>query len=429
MSARLATANGGPRFGLLLAWAAIDAAVAVYLTVYGANVVSAALLALGLVAFARAALTADRSGVGIGGLAAVLLVGHLAIAAIQAYRAESPPPPEAFRLIPVIALLVVAVSWLRSRAVAPWALAAVIVAGLAYRAAIIALDIWPSFDVPLLQEAAGRAILGLSDPYLITLGPTPFPYLPVAALAAAAGEVLGDARWAGWLGDAATVAGIVLFARRAGADARLGLVLAALWAWWSGGLYVTWQGFPEPVLIGLATLGAAALAGPRPRMRGAGLLIGLAVATKQFGLGLVPFLPWTVRSWRSALVTGAVTIAVVVLPFALWHPDRFLEGAVLFHLREPGRPFALNLLNWPTFSLDPPLVLVVVAALAFGWACRLRQRSPMTAWLAGSAGLLLFAFELNRIAFVNYYAIPLALILLLVLAIDGEERSPARAPA
>lgn len=425
MSARLATANGGPRFGLLLAWAAIDAAVAIYLTVYGANVVSSALLALGLVAFARAALTADRSGVEVGGLATLLLAGHLIIATVGPYRAEAPAPPDALRVIPVLALLVVAMSWIRTRTVLPWALASVILAGLAYRAAIITFDIWPSFDVPLLQAAAGRAVLTFSDPYLVSIGPTPFPYLPVAALAAAAGELIGDARWAGWLGDAATLSGIVLFARRAGAHPRLGLVLAALWAWWSGGFFVTWQGFPEPVLIGLMTLGAAAMAGPRPRSRVAGVLLGLAVATKQFGLGLVPFLPWTARSWRSVLVAGAATVAVVIVPFALWHPDRFLEGAVLFHLREPGRPFALNLLNWPTFSLDVPIVLVLPAALVFGWICRRRQGSAMTSWLAGSAGLLILAFELNRIAFVNYYAIPLALILLLILAIDGEQRVPA----
>lgn len=421
------TARGGPRFGLLLAWAAIDAAVAIYLTVYGANVVSAALLVLGLVAFARAALATDASGIDIGGPATILLVGHLIVAAIGPYRAEAPAPPEAFRLLPILALAACAAGWAagrpRSMSIPAWTIVSVIAAGLVYRAAIIAWDAPPSFDVPLLQTAAGRAILALSDPYLVSIGSTPFPYLPGAALAAAAGEFVGDARWASWLGDAATAGGLALFARRSGADPRLGLVLAALWTWWSGGSFVTWQGFPEPVLIGSMTLGAAGLAGPRPRRRLAGFLLGLAVATKQFGLGLVPFLPWTTRSWRTTLVAVAVTVVAVIVPFALWHPERFVEGAVLFHLREPGRAFALNLVNWPPLRIEVPVVVAAAAAIAFGWVCRSRRQSAMTAWLAGSAGLLLLAFGLNPIAFVNYYAIPLALILLLVLAIDGERRS------
>jgi hypothetical protein len=61
-------------------------------------------------------------------------------------------------------------------------------------------------------------------------------------------------------------------------------------------------------------------------------------------------------------------------------------------------------------------VLVFVVSLAFGWVCQRRQDSPVGAWLAGSVGLFLVAFALNRIAFVNYFAIPMALMLFLILA-------------
>ena len=202
--------------------------------------------------------------------------------------------------------------------------------------------------------------------------------------------------------------------------------MAAVWVWWAAGLYIVWQGFPEPVLIGFAALAAAALAGEAPRTVLAGVLVGLAAATKQFGLGLIPFLPLGRGGWK-AVVAAGVTWLVVVVPFALWHPDRFFEGALFSLVREPARDYAFNVLNWPGLSIDPPLVLVFVISLAFGWLCQRRQDSPVGAWLAGSVGLFLVAFALNRIAFVNYFAIPMALMLFLILAYAA--RRPAEAEA
>ena len=140
------------------------------------------------------------------------------------------------------------------------------------------------------------------------------------------------------------------------ASPRLGLALAAMAAWWSGGFYVTWQDFTEPILIGFLVLGAAELAAPTSRWLSGGILLGLAAATKQFGLGLLPFLPLQTRSGRRALAAAIVTWLVAVVPFALWHAPEFAEGAFLSHIREPGRVYALNLLNWPGMHLEVPLL-------------------------------------------------------------------------
>ena len=83
---------------------------------------------------------------------------------------------------------------------------------------------------------------------------------------------------------------------------------------------------------------------------------------------------------------------------------------------------AFNVLNWPGVSIDSPLVLVFAMSLAFGWLCQWRQGSRVDAWLAGSIGMFLVAFAFYRIAFVNYFAIPMALMLFLILA---DARPPA----
>ena len=302
------------------------------------------------------------------------------------------------------------------------ALAVAVAIGMLFRAVILLTDAPPFFDVFYIQEAAGDALLKGIDPYLTQVWVNGYLYLPLAAISAAAGELFGDARWAGIAGDLMVVVALPLFAHRIGASVRTGLALAAVWVWWAAGLYIIWQGFPEPVLIGFASLAAAALAGEAPRTVLAGVLVGLAAATKQFGLGLIPFLPLGRGGWK-AVVAAGVTWLVVVVPFALWHSDRFFEGALFSLVREPARDYAFNVLNWPGVSIDPPLTLVFVISLAFGWLCQRRQDSPVDGWLAGSVGLFLVAFALNRIAFVNYFAIPMALMLFLILAYAG--RRPA----
>jgi hypothetical protein len=62
--------------------------------------------------------------------------------------------------------------------------------GLAYRAAIVATDVMAPFDVPRIQEAAGQALLRGADPYLTYVFRGGYPYLPIAAVAAAIGETL-----------------------------------------------------------------------------------------------------------------------------------------------------------------------------------------------------------------------------------------------
>jgi hypothetical protein len=421
------TTGFGSRHGLLLAWVLLDGAVATYLGLYGSNVLSTLMLLAGVVVFGLAAVSGRPQGANLLAPSLGILAVLLVLAAVVPYRAESPPPPAAFRVFPLIGLVALAVAFATQRSLArgqaawSWALWSVIGAGLAYRVGIVLIDIQLPFDVPLIQDAAGQAMLRLQDPYMTRVYDSGYPYLPISAIAAAVGVLFGDARWASVVGDLVTVLGIVLFARRVGAAPRLGLTLAALAAWWSGGFYVTWQDFTEPIMIGFLVLGAAELAAPRSRSISGGILLGLAAATKQFGLGLLPFLPWRTQTGRRALAAAIVTWLVVVVPFALWHPPEFAEGAFLSHINEPGRAYALNLLNWPGTHVEGPLLVVFALALVFGLVCQRRQGGPIDAWLAGSAGFLLLAFVLNKIAFVNYYMIPMTLILLLILTMEREQ--------
>jgi hypothetical protein len=418
--------------GLFVAWLCLDAAISIYLGAYGIGTASRLLLIAGIVLFGYVALRGGGAGAGgIDELAGLVVAVHCVIFIFFPFRADPGPPPPAdfYRIFPVVALIGLGIGGAlmaarRGAAALTVALGVAVAVGMVFRIVIVATDVPPFFDIFTIQQVAGDALLGGTDPFLTRVWPNGYPYLPLAAIAAAFGELFGDARWASIAGDLMVVVAFVLFARRTGASMRTGLALAAVWVWWAGGLYIVWQGFPEPVLIGCAALAAGGLAGATPRTVLAGVLVGLAAATKQFGLGLIPFLPLGHGGWKAVIAAG-VTWAIVVVPFALWHPDRFFEGALFSLAREPARDYAFNVLNWPGISIDPPLVLVFVISLVFGWLCQRRQDSPIDAWLAGSVGLFLVAFALNRIAFVNYFAIPMALMLFLILSYTGR-RLPDR---
>jgi hypothetical protein len=419
--------------GLFVAWVCLDAAISIYLVAYGIGTASRLLLIAGIVLFGYVAIRGGApGGRGIDAVGIAVVAVQCAIFVVFPFRADPgpPPPTDVYRLFPALALLGLGIAGVMAVAAArrgseasaaralTMALVAAVTIGLLFRAVILLTDAPPFFDVFYIQEAAGDALLSGIDPYLTQVWVNGYLYLPLAAISAAAGELFGDARWAGIAGDLMVVVALPLFARRVGASFRTGLVMAAVWVWWAAGLYMVWQGFPEPVLIGFAALAAVALAGDAPRTVLAGVLVGLAAATKQFGLGLIPFLPLGRGGWK-AVVAACVTWLIVVVPFALWHPQRFFEGALFSLVREPARDYAFNILNWPGVSIDPPLALVFVISLMFGWVCQRRQESPVGAWLAGSIGLFLVAFALNRIAFVNYFAIPMALTLFLILAYAG----------
>ena len=420
----------------MLAWVLLDAAMGIYLGLNGPSTLSRILLAAGL-AFLLFVLLRRPPGsqrptfgaveIGLAAMLALELAAH----AIVPYRPEPPAPTIGIPRLAVISLFAPAI-WLGWRLAArrsielaaPFAIGFVIVMALVARFLIIRFDVEPGFDVHLLQDAAGRAILAGQNPYTVpTVYHAGYPYWPLSAVLAAGGLLFGDARWGLLVADAAIVAGFIAIARNVGAPGRVGALAAALLLWNSSGLYMTWQSLPEPAVIAFATLAIAAMT--RPRMRGwlAGVALGLAVATKQLGLGLLPLLPLTRdrERWTATAVAGAVAAAILV-PFFLLDPAAFLEGTVSSHMVEPARDYAVNLLD-PLPGVLPrlnvPIVVTGILALGIGFAVRLRWPDAIDGWLAGSIALLTVAFSLIGISFVNYYQIPLALLLVLVMVPDG----------
>jgi Glycosyltransferase family 87 len=433
----MAPAPNRRALGLLLAWLLLDASMGIYLGLNGPSTISRILLAAGLVLLLFVLLWRPPASqlpsfraVEIGFVA--LLALELAAHVVVPFRPEPPTPT-----IPVPALAFVALValglWhaprLQTDRLAAWAIGVAIATAMLARFAIVAYDVEPGFDVHLIQEAGGNALLAGQNPYAVrTAYDSGYPYWPLSAFMAAGGLLLGDARWGLLLADAITAVAFVAIARNIGAPARLGALAAALLLWNSSGLYITWQSLPEPLVIAFAALAVAAITRRGTRGWLAGVALGLAVATKQLGLGLLPLLPLSRdrRRWTAFAVAGAVAAAIIV-PFALLDLPRFLEGSVSSHMVEPARDYAVNLLD-PLPGVLPrlnvPLVVTGVLALGIGTAVRFRWPDAIDGWLAGSIALLTVAFCFIGISFVNYYQIPLALLLVLIMVPDDFETEP-----
>jgi hypothetical protein len=428
--------------GLLLAWFLIDASMGANLWLDGPSTVSRIALAGGIalllyVLLRRPAASIqprlERIELAIAAVLGLELVARIAIP----FRPELPAPTIPIPALAALALAALA-AWLVARAsngrLTSGTLVVVIGASLAARFAIIAWDVAPGFDVHLIQEAAGRAVLAGQNPYLTHIYDSGYPYWPLSAVLAAGGLLVGDARWGLLVADGTIVLSFIAIARNVGAPARFGAIAGALLLWNASGLYMTWQSLPEPFVIAFAAAGIAVLTRPRPHGLVAGVAFGLAIATKQLGLGLLPFLPLS-RSGpqRVAFVAATALSGAIVLAFLALAPSAFIEGSIASHLVEPARDYAINLLDplpgvIPRFTV--PFVITGVLALGIGLAVRLRWPDAIDGWLAGSIALLFVAFALIGISFLNYYQIPLALLLVLIMVPDGwiaEPRSPRAA--
>lgn len=430
--------------GLLIAWLVLDVAMGVYLWLNGPSTTSRVLLAAGILLLLfvlmrrPSANMASMSWAALATTLGVLLALELAARLILPFRPEAPAPTIPIAGLAAVSLLALAASFAATRigqsSVAIVAIGGVLVASLAARFAIVAWDIEPSFDVHLIQRVAGQALLDGQNPYLTHVYDSGYPYWPLAAIVAAGGLLLGDARWGLLAGDALTIAAFVAIARNVGASGMLGALAASVLLWNPSGLYMTWQSLPEAILIGLAASAIALLTRPRPRLAIAGVALGLSIATKQLALGLLPFLPMSRdRSRWTAFGIAAAASGIIIAVFFMMSPGEFLEGSVSSHLVEPARSYAVNLLD-PLPGVVPrlnvPIVVTGIVALAVGLVVRLRWPDAIDGWLASSAALLVVAFAFIGISFVNYYQVPLALVLILMLVPDGwnpEPRSPRAA--
>jgi hypothetical protein len=297
-------------------------------------------------------------------------------------------------------------------------------------------------EVIIVEEAARAALHG-HDPYAAEYREGPlserpvatqehFPYLPAMLVFGVPRAADGVSPWSDarvWFTAAALVAaGFGLARMRAVPAARIRM-FQVLFALPTGALLLATGGVDIPVIALL--LATAALARSE-RPVAAGVLGGLALAAKQTSILVLPFLvlalPRGLPRRRFVLAAGGVAAAVIV-PFAVWDMEAFIEDAVLFPLNlgqgesAAATPTVGSLLLdlVPTHRTAVTVLLVVVIVGVMGLLL-LRGRTPsMAQACARAAGAFVTAVALAPASRAGYLVYPANLI---VWAIAFRDQSP-----
>jgi hypothetical protein len=276
--------------------------------------------------------------------------------------------------------------------------------------ALVIVGSTPVIDVWELLQGAGHGLAGGRNPYELTFPGSPpgqvrdcFTYLPATMLLTAPGVWLGgDARWAELVLLVATGALLCWHVRaRGGTPLGLALLMVILPA--SG--YMVQQSWTETVVLP-ALVGTAVLA-DRGRAGWAAVTFGVALASKQHVLLLVPLLLLCRFRPRELAVTAG-TAAVLTLPWLLANPTRFLRCTVTLFVNAPPRTDSFSLwLLVPQPARLPVLVVALLAGYLLAW-----WYCPPTGagFLVGCAVVLSTFGLLNKQTFLNQWWLVGALI-------------------
>lgn len=299
-------------------------------------------------------------------------------------------------------------------------------------------------EVIIVEEGA-NALLDERDPYAEDYGDGPlserpratqehFPYLPLMLTFGIPRAVAGHVTWADarvWFTIVSLAVSVSSLARMQTSPAARVRAFQVLFALPTGALLLVTGGVDIPVL---ALLLSTAVLADRGVARGAGIVGGLALATKQTSLLVLPFLALAIRNGsarRRSLATMALVGTALTLPFALWDVRAFVEDAVLFPL---GAGHGVSAAQTPTLGsllidLFPSqrgpitallvlLILGATAALLFSG-----RGSSMSQALTRAAGAFLVACALAPAARVGYLVYPANLLVWAFAFRRGEPRA------
>lgn len=369
----------------------------------------------------------------------VLILLLLAFAAIIAalFSDHADVPRGAYRFAAPALALMILMGWTEGRLTL-----LVLVAGLAAIGLVLALDVSPSHQVPLLASMAGvwtlltfvpllmkpvnidvisllrlgglRLIHGL-NPYTATYPSTtpgvhalPFTYSPITAILAAPAAQLGDVRYMNLLLAAVSVAALAALALRSHrlVNQRQKLLITSMALAVPLVPMLVWYGWTElyalaPFLLWLLW---------RDRHPALGVIcLALALGAK---LTILPFLLplalWAPRIRRELLGAALIAGALIYLPFMLWTgPHRFFHDILGFEAGLAPRPVSLSLsglltaYRLPAVPLAVAGVVLVFTAVALCW---LRPRDLGDLLLQGVA-FAAASFFLSPSAVFNYWAL------------------------
>ncbi|KRE94589.1 hypothetical protein ASG76_09215 [Nocardioides sp. Soil774] len=254
-----------------------------------------------------------------------------------------------------------------------------------------------------------------------------YPYLPAVLLLDLPAHLLADAVWM----HAAGVALALVLGWQVAID-RLGRVAIVVLALSPATPFLIANYWIEAVMVGIFALAWWSMHRHHGSLLAASL--GLFFASKQYSVVFVPALWPILRSVGARVVLGAVAVGlIVVTPFVVLNPDAFVRSAVEFQLIQPFREDAVSLLPFVQSvagEIPSPLTTVSLLVGLVASALVAARAKPGPTAFALCVGLgLLATVVIAKQAFLNYYAMIGAVLLLAGVGWPADDPSQTREPS
>lgn len=224
--------------------------------------------------------------------------------------------------------------------------------------------------------------------------PRPPAYPPIPILVSAVPRIVKwDVRWANIIAEllaAGAMAGVGWRRERP----WLGLAAAVTFLNLPRSTWIIEQAWYEPMLAALYGLGFWLSDYSGWRRYVGGMMLGLGLTAKQFGLPLLFSVAGPLRlQWRSLLI-GLAAAGLIMVPFIVAAPGDFFEIVVAKHMNRPPQYHSLTIgtaaFQWLNVSVPRWLTwwLAVALILSVSWR---RADRPAVAALATGTSLLAFS--------------------------------------
>jgi len=310
------------------------------------------------------------------------------------------------------------------------------------------LMIWsspaPYIDVFYIQKIAPIALISGVNPYSILypkLYPTEMPdvysYGPaVIFLDMPAVFLTGDPRYTMVVAEIGTALLVYLMLRKgAGLFLKKGFRVAELlpliFLYNPASLFIIEQAWVDPLLIFILTLFIFLLFHLRKKFL-AWVILGIAIATKQYTVFLLPFLLRGKLIKISHLIISGITAVAIMAPFFIWNVKDFIHDVVLYQLTIQHPRYdslSLNSLLHRITGFDIPTILVVIVViLVLVYLLKTQKKLTVSAAFLATSTLALCIFLVYKLAFIHYYYFAGSLLFLSVVLLLCESAKSFIAP-
>ncbi len=281
----------------------------------------------------------------------------------------------------------------------------------------------PFIDVFDIQKAAPRVLISGHDPYSVSFLTwsgeyyNAFTYGPaVLLLDLPAVLILNDPRYTMIFAEMGTALLLFIMLKRNKYMPLATEVIPLLFLFQPRAVFAIEQAWVDPLVVFALTLFVYLLFF-RKRLIVSSVVLGVAIASKQYSILLLPFLMKSRWYSLKQLMVSLASALIVMLPFIVWNFRDFVNDVILLNLIIEPRydSNSLNSLIHEMLGVDiPTYVYFALILLLFLTLFRKMTDKPYSIILAGALSTL-GMFLLYKLAFLHYYYYAGSLVLISVV--------------